>query len=62
MKIIKINNYRVHLNNKKKPDSKYSKFIVYKDGVKGDLDGGYLKWEEESCIIPRLTKILQEKF
>ena len=61
MRVIKINSYRVHLNNKKK-NSNWSKFIIYKDGVKGDLDGGYLKWEDESCIIPRLTKILKEKF
>lgn len=61
MRIIKIDNYRVYLNNKKKT-SNWSKFIVYKDGIEGDLDGGYLKWEDESCIIPRLTKILKEKF
>lgn len=61
MKIYNIGNYRVHLSNKKKPESNYSKFIVYKNGVKGDLDGGYLRWENEDVIVPRLTKVLKER-
>ena len=60
MKIYNIGNYRVHLSNKKKLESNYSKFIVYKSGVKGDLDGGYLRWENEDVIVPRLTKVLKE--
>lgn len=45
MKIYNIGNYRVHLSNKKR-NSSWSKFIVYKDEVKGDLGGGYLRWEK----------------
>lgn len=59
MKVIKINNYKIHLNNKKKPDLKYSKFIVYKNGVKGDLDGGYLKWDSIDDATDKLHKILK---
>ena len=59
MKIIKINNYRVHLKNKKKPGSKYSKFIVYENGVKGDLDGGFLRWDSIDDATDKLHKILK---
>ena len=59
MKIYRIDNYKIHLN-KKKERSCGSIFTVYKNNTRGKIGDGFLRYESEEQIEPRLKRLLEE--